>query len=526
MVKRRRSTRVVFGAMTAALLVGSVVLAQPAAASASFDIDLDCRYNTVSNTLRPVVTLGRESPLSDGTDSRVSVTLQLLDGGVQILQLSAAPIDEGFLGAYPLPPFTSRTYTPLRTATSVPGGRGAAFGDGGAGGTIVADHDYVVRVRVFDFDLSEQQLFSFPCHTSAGPGAIESTPGLTTAYQLNGGDWGPRAALLAAIPGTRRTLNEVVAGAATNVTVGCDAGTDDVPEYLRAGAEHESFCFSGDDFTKDTWRPQGIAGSGESGWAGRPPGDVLLTTWYRKKGDEPGEGRVSVIDLAASPHRYRNVRLVEPIADSLCPDTCEPLLVDIADGAHVGGAAWAGRYLYVTDTSPRGLRVFDLTAFVEYEGELVLPEVAFHKSKGAAKAAFSFLSVDTTTSPPSLLSGEFVERATGADMVRWPLSTNGKLAKTAGAIRPTEGWTVSSTAMQSLQGVAFVGDSFLFTSSFSTDDPLLFRSGADAGEAVATPYIDGAEDLTFEPTSGRLWSVGEFAKRRVVLSLQASAIIG
>ena len=183
----------------------------------------------------------------------------------------------------------------------------------------------------------------------------------------------------------------------------------------------------------------------------------LLVSWYAK---DTGAARLSVIDPEKG--RYGHVALLA------------------ADGtpvkSHAGGLAWRGDYLYVADTK-RGLRLFDLTRFA---GE-TLPEVGRYKPAGEP-LRFSFCSVDHDAD--GLLVGEYIDKAPGGRLVRWPFAPDGLLAQ-----EPAEAAWLTGHA--NLQGALVVGGRLLLARS---------RAGVREGALYVSPFGEEA--------ARRRWATG------------------
>lgn len=298
------------------------------------------------------------------------------------------------------------------------------------------------------------------------------------------------------------------------------------------------------------WVPQGLSPGATAGGK-----KLVAVSWHYDEahladdpnppvvGDDKGI-RASFADVTAvgGDVPYRHVLFVQ--AD----DAAEFRSVDI----HAGGLAWVGSYLYVADTS-RGVRVFDLTRILQvstapecatrigkngavhcgYGYGYVLPQIgAFSFPAGLSavcRPAFSFLSYDATSSPPSLISGEYDnDPAKGiySRLLRWPLDpATGRLALgPTGTAHPSEAWYAGN---RNLQGAASVdGKFFLDATRYSG---ALF-TGAPGQASKVYKASDGdwgwmAEGIQRAP-DGLLWIVteGHASMPRIVFSAQASAI--
>ena len=225
-----------------------------------------------------------------------------------------------------------------------------------------------------------------------------------------------------------------------------------VPLAARlAKGRNSGFQFDREDSETHEWYPQGIDGDGR--W--------LLVSWYAKK---TGAARLSVIDPEAG--RYGHVALVT------------------ADGkpvkTHAGGIAWRGDYLYVADTK-RGLRLFDLTRFAG----ATLPEAGRYKPAGEP-LRFSFCSVDHEAG--GLLVGEYLDKAPGGRLVRWPFAPDGLLAQE----QAEAAWI---TGHINLQGaLAHRGQLLLARSRAGIREGALYVSPFDE-RASRRRWATGCEDL-------------------------------
>lgn len=298
------------------------------------------------------------------------------------------------------------------------------------------------------------------------------------------------------------------------------------------------FCWAeGDDDTPD-WYPQGLSGSWDAAADGEYDGHrAMFGTWY-SKGDKGV--RVSLVnyDDPAKP-TYRHILLVEPTSD----DDFEQVKV------HAGGVAWFGDYLYVVDTA-KGVRVFDLRhlwktepdsskkkigkgddgKYYAYNYAYVLPQVGAYSQKGDGKCdpapvddldaplCFSWVGLDRSTSPPSLLTGEFFYgKEKGARMARWPIDeSTGRLAGDGGTVTANKAYQSPEISTQG--GVSYDG-TFLQTSSRGDSDRgYLYR--AEVGQASTNSSVPtGIEDLSYESADKRAWTQTEYPGNRMVIGI-------
>lgn len=205
------------------------------------------------------------------------------------------------------------------------------------------------------------------------------------------------------------------------------------------------YCFDAEDSQTLKWTPQGVTGVSDARlgetWQGTKP---LAVSWYhsdhcRKK--VTCGVRISFLDTRTG--RYRHVLLVEPKVNSAHHYSYDAVSV------HAGGIAWYGNYLYVADTS-HGLRVFDVRRIFDLDPDgnpatddrqqdrdvrsnatdtgkvgrhdnvfyglgyrYVMPQVRryFHRAAtgacGVGRSRHSYVSVDRSTAPDTLVTGEY-----------------------------------------------------------------------------------------------------------------------
>jgi hypothetical protein len=273
----------------------------------------------------------------------------------------------------------------------------------------------------------------------------------------------------------------------------------------------EWYAFDGGDQETVDWYPQGLTCGEDSGSLSVP---VFVVTWYYRP--EAGERGIRVSFLSPQTLKYRNALLVEAKPDG----SYRP--IDI----HAGGVACYGHLLYVADTT-RGLRVFDLTKVLDLrskQGDLGDPErIGRHGGKFHAfgyryvipqtdawqvvtkGARFSFVGVDRTTTPHTLISGEYVDDATTGRVARWNLDLTDGV--------PRDAYVMGQKKIQG--AISHNGTWYLSQAAGSTaNGKLLVHSG---GEFAARPFPIGPEDLT--ALGSKVWSVTEFKGKRVVFGV-------
>ncbi|WP_406313666.1 hypothetical protein OHA77_35555 [Streptosporangium sp. NBC_01639] len=272
------------------------------------------------------------------------------------------------------------------------------------------------------------------------------------------------------------------------------------------------YCFDADDNAVRDWYPQGLTCSSDAGVGA----GTYVVSWYYKPetGAERGV-RLSFLNTATL--RYRHVLLVQARPDGdIAP-------IDI----HAGGIAWYGGLLYVADTT-RGMRVFDTRQIFEIDGDgkttigrkgevynafgyrYVMPQTDAWTSAGGAR--FSFAAIDRTTPADTLISGEYVDTpGTFGRVARWSLESDGSLSADGGVASALDAYRLPEAKIQG--ALSHDGTWYLSQAAGATRNGTLIVVG---DKIVKRPYPVGPEDLTCVRDKKTLWSVTEFAGRRVV----------
>lgn len=269
------------------------------------------------------------------------------------------------------------------------------------------------------------------------------------------------------------------------------------------------------------WWPQGISTSVRTDVTR----DVLVTSWYSR--DKQQGSRVSFIDLETQ--RYRHVLLVEPTVTEGVPGFT-PLR------AHAGGIVWHGPYLHVAATG-RGfltcrvddvMRVPAAARLVTHGHDYVLPVRFAYKAsneEGVERLRFSFMTLDRSTDPPSLVVGEYGNSKQTRRLARFPVdpATGLLAAEEDGVSRPIlEG----EDGLTRMQGVAVVENTYFVTSSHGPHRYGHLHVGRPRDFSTrrwATP--PGPEDLVYWPGTDLLWSVSEHPGLRWVFGMSRRRLL-
>ncbi len=304
------------------------------------------------------------------------------------------------------------------------------------------------------------------------------------------------------------------------------------------------FRWNDDDNDKPWWIPQGITTSADASDTGLVAGrKVVAVSWYYDMASDPGSVaekgvRLAMVDVSVNPPVYRLVLLVEPVAGAGgAPPTFQPVTI------HAGGIAWYGDLLYVADTS-KGLRVFDTSRALQVDTALdqigydaatatyyaglykyIIPQVGNYDHTSLCDPRFSFVSLDRSTSPPSLVSGEYCNGSTACDkalsgrLFRYPLdAATGHLEKSL--TFASEAYYAAQTHLQGATSTA--GKFFLSSSAPGGSAGALYVKKSGAG-ASTFPWIDTPEDVSYDPLNAHLYGLSEGQGVRYVVWVNANA---
>lgn len=306
-------------------------------------------------------------------------------------------------------------------------------------------------------------------------------------------------------------------------------------------AVERAWTWNAYDRNDPVWWPQGVTTSADASADGLVAGRrVLVATWYAKEQDGVKRGsRLTFVDLDTL--RYRHVLLVDPRVDD------HGRLELRSVGIHAGGVVWAGPWLHVAATA-RGflsfhvddlMRVPDDNAYPDQIGVVdqggsrrvasyghhhVLPVRTSHKAftdEGHDPLRYSFLSLDRSTTPPSLLAGEYGRGRQTTRLAGFDLDPETWLPAPdeSGISRPVR----SAGGVVQMQGdVVARGRHHISVSQgpFTPGTVMTGRPGALRRHRFATPM--GPEDMAYDPATDRLWSVTEHPKRRWFFTMRRS----
>lgn len=303
---------------------------------------------------------------------------------------------------------------------------------------------------------------------------------------------------------------------------------------LLGRAVTEAYSWDAADSRDPRWWPQGISGSADASATEEVAGRrLLVTTSYAKDLGRGSHGcRLTVVDLATL--RYEHVLLVVPRLDEEGAPTLEPVRV------HAGGLAWLGPHLHlaatgrglltagaddvlaVTDPGPSDRLRIDDDRSTAYGHRFVLPvrrTLRAGQDDGHAPMRYSFLGLDRSEAEPALVAGEYARGGGSRRLVRYAVDPETSLPRLGsdGLARPVAWWE----GVPQMQGVVVRGGEHLVTVSKGRFLPgTVYAGPPDALRARRLAVPMGPEDLTYWPSTDRVWSLTEHPRRRWFFSMR------
>jgi hypothetical protein len=134
--------------------------------------------------------------------------------------------------------------------------------------------------------------------------------------------------------------------------------------------------------------------------------------------------------------------------------------------------------------------------------------------------SFSFVALDRSSSPPSLVTGEYDADLVSGQLLRWPLDPATGLLAGGAYTGASEAWAAQQTRVQG--AASHDGAWWLSCSSQSGSDGLLYAVTEGASTAHEWPH--GPEDLAVDVGRGWLWSATEAVGERTVFAVRMSAV--
>ncbi|WP_169982343.1 hypothetical protein [Microbispora sp. H10836] len=221
-----------------------------------------------------------------------------------------------------------------------------------------------------------------------------------------------------------------------------DSGALVTPQGERVRNVVDWFCLAPDDAT-GMWTPQGISGTWDSTAQGTAYEDTAQAFVFSWHGPANNASRVTFLnEVGVGPfNHYQHVLLVNPFKDASGPVSFDPMRI------HAGGVVWYHQYLLIADDNREhpennGILVFDLrdlfdlglsaVSDITNTGRPIGLHNGTYYSQGyryilplrgiwrpqvtgvrcasmSSPPCFGYLGLDRSTSPPSVLTGEWCD---------------------------------------------------------------------------------------------------------------------
>ncbi|MFJ6378657.1 hypothetical protein ACIQI7_01430 [Kitasatospora sp. NPDC092039] len=316
-----------------------------------------------------------------------------------------------------------------------------------------------------------------------------------------------------------------------------DTGLDDTYKY-------DGFCWdTGDDntsaySTSGGWHPQGFTAAHDATGSTVDGHHLYLASWYYGTGADAKDklGRISIAESTGERVTYGHVLLVRPTGSG----SFEPIT-----NIHADGMVWYGNKLFVANGGE--LLVFDmqyLWSTTAGTDPWVLPLQGRYYtdapgtdprgcSGGVGPICLGSLSLDRSSTPHALVSGEYRSHQAGAGgrIARWPLNaaTDLPLADDATSVGTATATAAYSTPVFQMQGVATDGTWYYMAGECPTShdaDPTdtgsyscIHRARAGESPSVLTRAPSLTQNLGYDRSSGRVWGLNEWTGHRVVFTI-------
>jgi hypothetical protein len=338
---------------------------------------------------------------------------------------------------------------------------------------------------------------------------------------------------------------------------------DDVFDEISKSALHDitsttedilvnlaGFKFTGDDQTKDTRRPQGVA----------IYGDYVINSWYFTDNSLEYTGNCKLTVTSKTKEKYFNLVPVQ-----LDGDKFEPIK------SHAGGITVIENYLYLADAA--SIRIFDLSKINRNSLEntdfillydYMIPQVAELKISTPGGAHLSYLSTTIIKEKKYFLTGNFYstvdkkyEKGGKAMIWLFPIETKSYPFPTIEINDENEydqieplfpGGDEKGKTVTRIQGAIIEGNILIINRSYSDETKQLIVMEYDNiladGKLMPSSYFDGTvtakheynhknwlygcEDLEKDDLSKddpKIWTVTEFKNNRSVLAASYTDII-
>lgn len=316
-----------------------------------------------------------------------------------------------------------------------------------------------------------------------------------------------------------------------------DKGEKASSDFITASAPKSTtfaFHWNKKDREEISWIPQGISYTTDSEGT-----KILVVSWCQKNLiKKTVSSRLSFINTKT--YEYKHVLLIEAAG-----------LLDLKidrTGMHAGGVAVVGQTVYVADPEIGGLRIFDLghiykldfnfTSIAALEGySYVMPTLGYYKLNSLSGAdlytqikgtpSLSFVSVDRSTTPNRLITGDYVHANISSNnppvLCAWSLSSSSNQTITDRTSIYELNLPIANGGLASplldlpyIQGGAMMGSNMLLNRSndkaINYFDGLVIGAGEFSNQYTETWPIS-AQDISYDQTNNELWSLTSASER-------------
>lgn len=320
---------------------------------------------------------------------------------------------------------------------------------------------------------------------------------------------------------------------------------------------YNGFCWDEGDDNSSVWTPQGLTASHDADPGGTYSGHHLYVASWHYASDNLA--RISIVNSTGKEWTYGHVLLVEPTGDENSGNFKE------VTQTHADGAVWYGNKLFIANGNQ--LQVYDFQHIWKMQKlsddvgikngassaahhQWALPMVGKYTLGPAGekpracpaphqtgRACLGSLSLDRSGGVDHLVSGEYYghDHQPAAYLARWPLNPKTDLpaAENGDTVGPAKADGGFKAPVRQLQGVATDGTHYYLAAEcpvgyMGEDKPWYSYSciyQAKPGEVgtVLTRSPKYTQNLSYAPSSGRLWGQNEVKGQRSVFSLKPRA---
>ncbi|KAH6987220.1 hypothetical protein EDB80DRAFT_178781 [Ilyonectria destructans] len=288
-----------------------------------------------------------------------------------------------------------------------------------------------------------------------------------------------------------------------------------------------------DDLTTKKWFPQGLTTTADALDTGIYEGkDGFVVSWYRD--DDGAAGAVRVTFVNKVDNTYRHLLLVEPDGtDNFKNVPC-----------HAGGIIWYGATLWVLDSAKSSIRVFDMSniwqvgsgdgvggtpsgGYSAANYKYVIPQLRSYKWTSDFPFRFSFMGLDRTSTPDSILVGEYQKNSDDVPvrMVQWNINATDRRLRDLDSQGRAKGIWAYCVNIDRMQG-AVQAKGKIYITRDNINDPGDMFGWVPGQVAYQNRYFttEKPEDLSYDKRGPWLYTVTELPGRRYISTFDPSQV--